>query len=338
MRTTRRPYGFRRGLAALVCTAAASSAQGQVTYREHYSVGPGTATPHELGSVDAVALGPDLRLYVGQARRVEVFDSTGYVNAIGAGAGGEVSALGVTPDGDTVVVYDHPARRVVFVERSGRISRSFALPFQPEGRLNMLALRGGGFLFVGPVAGHAHLAHRVGPDGAAHAAFGELVPAGDGGSSHPLIRAQMAQGWAAELPDGDVVLALHAPYVLARFSPEGEMRWQIRDSLLPDPRERHIVASETAYRVSPYPQVTDVHALTDGMVQVLAADFESETRTEDIRRASDGALVSRRTFPFSVYPWVMTRTGPAAGHAVISSLDPVRRLIVASWTAALPSP
>lgn len=45
-----------------------------------------------------------------------------------------------------------------------------------------------------------------------------------------------------------------------------------------DPRERHIVASETAYRVSPYPQITDVHALGDQLVQVLVADFEAETR------------------------------------------------------------
>lgn len=60
-----------------------------------------------------------------------------------------------------------------------------------------------------------------------------------------LLRAQLLQGRLVELDDGDLLVALRAPYVPARFGRDGRERWRIQDPVLPDPWADHIRVTDS---------------------------------------------------------------------------------------------
>jgi hypothetical protein len=343
---SRRPAAVLRGalLLTLMAGAAATAptASAQMRFTEVYTVG-GTPGPRsDVFSDQSVhALGPAGRLYVGDTPRgtVRVFDTSGRLvlefgsEGTAAGSFTEISSLHFDPTQNALFVHDAARDRVSVFSPAGRLLRIVELSIETR-KLRMYVHGSGALLFVGSLSrAPGSLVHVTDSSGRYIRSFAELLGATHPPRLSPDVREQLTQGSLTELSGGDVIVALRAPYVVGRFSITGVRRWLVRDAQLPEPWRQHVVESPQSFRVRPYPSVTAVQSLGGDLFQIRTADFESGSRSADIRSTRDGRLSSRRSLPFSPYvATVQPDGGHAGGRAVIVSSKPHTRFIVSDWS------
>jgi hypothetical protein len=283
-------------------------------FREWYTVGAAVEPrTHVFSDRSIGALHPSGNLYVGdtEGASIRVYSPRRRMirefGARGRDAGNflSISSIQFPPAGDSVFIHDAILNRVSVFTASGRYVRHFAPRFDARS-LQMYRHGSGNFVFVGPVATvPGSLIHITDSRGEHLRSFADLVDSIVPAHIPPAVREQLTQASLAELPGGDLLVALRAPYVVGRYSISGNRRWLVRETLLPNPWGDYIIHSATEFRVLPYPSVTAVYYLGEELFQVLTADFVAFERTADIRHIRDGRRISRRHLPFSPYPSIV---------------------------------
>lgn len=328
-------------IACLLLHSIGLRAGSQVRFTELYTVGAEDFPEEQVfDEQTTIALTSRGTLYVAEKRlgRIKVFDSTGnFVRQFGnKGKGpGEfqyITSIALTPASDSLYVFDHKLRRVSVFSATGRLVRDFRPALEWDGVLQMERHSTGALLFVGHVSGHRGMVHVLDATGAYVRSLADLLEIDDPHYDDPFLRNQLEQGMVCELSGGDLLVALRAPYVVARFSLDGRKRWQVHDDILPKPWKKHIVFAPRSYKVGVYPSVTGLDDLGGGLFQVITTDIEHERRSSDLRRAADGTLVSRRRLGFDSHPGLSCPREASGSLGVVYVGDPYPRFIVSRWT------
>jgi len=335
--------GARRGVSvALLCTiGVAARAQGPLAFSERFAVGNSRNGESVLIASDVGYLSPSGAVYVvdsrpSRSRRViREYDTHGRLvrqfgdsgSAIGQFL--SVTSVSFSPVGDSIYLFDPAAHRVTVMTPDGAARRAFSPAVGLNwGQTRMYRHSSGSFVFIGAAVDQRGLVHVTDGDGRHLRSFGELLEAGGAFAPTDLVRGQLMQGRVVELRGGDILVALEAPFVAARFSIDGRQRWLVRDGVAPNPLGRWIVQTDTTYAVGPYPRMSALGRLGDSNFLVIVTDIERERRVAQIRRASDGRLIATEPMPFSSH---VNETLPLAGRstALIYTHVPAIRFIVA---------
>ena len=178
---------------------------------------------------------------------------------------------------------------------TGELLHESTPKFQVTGPFTLGALNGR-LVGIGRIDDSASLLHFIDVHGELLGSVGDLLPP-DTPRNSRLIP-QLVQGDVCGLPDGDLVIALRAPYRLARYS-RSERVWDATDDVLPDPWNHHIIATADRYSVRPYPAILKVECWPGDVIRVVWADFERREKWLDIRSARTGDLIERREVDFS---------------------------------------
>lgn len=312
-----------------------------LSFAEIYTVGTDSVPAEQaFDPVSAMALGADGTLYVGSTRpaRLASFDSQGrfltWIGREGTGPGEfeVVSSIALSADGDSVFVHDRFRGRISLFTRRGQHLRTINVQLRSEAPIKMYRHSSGMFLFVGAAGETNDLVHVVDERGAHVRSVGALLPPVPSALWTPIIREQLVQGEVVEVAGGDIIVALRAPYRIARFDLLGRRKWETSDTLLPWPWARHIKVTPTSYSIAFYPSINGAHALDEDLVYILAVDFEGEQRYADVRRASDGSLIRRQRSGFESYVRALRPASVGGGIAAVHVIDPFSRFIVSRWT------
>ena len=327
-------------MSILLLNAPPVDALSQEPYRVLYSVGAEESPAEQVFDEHiTVALSRSGILFVAETRigSIRVFDSSGrFVRQFGRRGEGpgeylSITSMAVGPAGDSLYVFDHKNRRVSVLSPTGTLLREFRPQLEWSGPLQMERHTSGALLFIGHSAKHRGLVHVVDPKGTYIRSFGDLLEIDDHQHDTPLMQAQLLQGQVCELSDGDLLVALRAPYVVARFALDGRRRWVVRDDVLPKPWIKHIVAAERSYRVASYPSVTGLDALGNGVFRVMTTDFERERKFLDTRRASDGTLTDRQAINFGSHQRLLCPVAGARPLGLLFKSDPFPSISVITW-------
>jgi len=274
-----------------------------ILLEEVYTVGGESAPPEEVfGSYQSTALSSTGTVFIGDAQfsQIRVFDSSGkYVNSINGsdqdnGKFGHITSMALAPDESLLYVYDVIKSRVtVFCALQHNYIRHLEPAVQRGVPYEIYAGADGSIYFVGNKYGSDYLVHRHDRDGHYIYSFAQLLDYLPLQYDNDVVRMQVNRGFATVLDDGDLLIALAAPYRLARYSPAGEQRWLVTDPILPNPWEGYIEYSRDTYRSSIYPQVVRIFDLGPDHFIVPVYDIESSTAIYHVRNTRDGSLVAQ---------------------------------------------
>ncbi len=328
---------------ALSCNKAEAQ-RPPLDFEDIYTVGALDAPEHEIfGMYLAVALAHDGQLYVGDqsAKEIRVFDSEGnYLKTLGRKGQGpgeyqSIISLALTPDDDSLYVYDFINARVsVYDSDNLEYNRTFTLK-DIEAKVYKMYFIHGRLLFVGNrIEDHA-LAHLFDIQGNYIESFGILLNVDNEKYDTQFMWNQLNQGVAAGMLDGGIILALLAPYRIARYSKKGQLKWLVKDDVLPDPWDGYIEYTPNRYSVSTYPQIVSIYNLTEEYFIVFVYDLEHEKAFYDIRNSQTGILISRNAFESDRFVENMIGIKNGAGLVAVKNTDPYPYIAVSRWFFSL---
>jgi WD40 repeat protein len=328
---------------ALSCNDAKPQ-QPPLVLEEIYTVGALDAPEHEIfGMYLAVALARDGQLYVGDqsAKEIRVFDYEGnYLKTLGRKGQGpgeyqSIISLALTPDEDSLYVYDFINGRVsVYDTKNLEYNRTFKLKNLETKPYKMYFINDK-LLFVGNRVKDHTLAHLFDIQGNYFGSFGTLLNVDDENYDTPFMWNQLNQGMATGMPDGGIILALLAPYRIAGYSKGGRLKWLVKDDVLPDPWDGYIEYTPNRYSVSTYPQIVSIYSLTEEYFIVFVYDLEHEKAFYDIRNSQTGILASRNAFKSDIFMETMIEIKDKFGLAAVKNTDPYPYITVSRWFFSL---
>lgn len=289
-----------------------------------YSVSRSEMGPGPLN----VALDAHARLHLGNGRQgvVARFDTAGMLSEERRVSGFHDFDLG--GNGHLFILTDSS---IVEFNSNGQPVASTATGFELDGGARLHRHSRGSFFVLGAAQGKISLIHRVDTAGYAGSFFEPLRNAPARYQAQQL-RAQLNQGVLCEASEGDLLVALAAPYLVGRFTPSGVERWLVADSLIAAPWDGAISLAPDRYSVSVYPMISALNCLDRDVFQVIITDHENARRISDIRRVSDGSLISRSDWPYESHPTVLGTFDAQWRLGVIYHSSPgVRKYVVVRW-------
>lgn len=272
-----------------------------------YTVGDDERIDAELfGSNVSVALSSEGLLYVGDrsSGEIRLFDSTGThrrtIGRAGRGPGEFVglARLALSGNEDTLYVYDAGQRRVsIFtapdlqhIQDVPVDLRNFGHPLDLHWQRSTRRL-----LLTDHVLERTEVVHAIALDGTRVQSYAPFLEDLTVEPDAEVVLSQINSGYVTELPDGDLVVALAAPYMLARFAPDGTERWRVTDDIVPSrPWVEYIDYSPESYRSRVYPQVVEVGSIGEDRLLLSIVDVEANTVHFDVRDARSGRLLHRQ--------------------------------------------
>ena len=208
--------------------------------------------PRTIGALDSPAeevfddwvigrISPDGSLVTGEVRvgTIRVFDPDGSIRSefgrIGEGPGEfrSVTSIALAGNADTLYVWDHKLGRVTVFTGDGTRIRDFRPEVSLTGIPTMERHRSGGLLFLGAHRDLGEIAHRTSAEGEYLGSFADLLPAAF--TRPEMLKAQLSNANVCQARNGDWIVALQAPYVVGRYSPEGAEKWVVSDPDWPSP-------------------------------------------------------------------------------------------------------
>ena len=304
------------------------SGQPVISHRSSYVVDrnalddPAASPDDVFGRIQTAAIDRNEHLYIADADhgeiRVFANDESGAIrnaNTIG-GLGqnpGEYTLLGyigLDASGSTLYAHDMALSRVdVYATEGMNLVRHFPVPL--SGLQRMLVHSSGMLVFAGYKPGVRELVHVVDPSGQSVRSMADLLEIDDSLSDLPAVRAAISRAVVAELPGGDLLVALAAPYRIARITLAGDLKWVMDDPVLPNPWEGYVTAGPGSLSVSAYPEISGVFVLSDDVFCVTAHDYEEERAFYDLRSTRDGSLLNRVRMPITEQLLTTSRDGLA---------------------------
>ena len=140
----------------------------------------------------------------------------------------------VTSSSGHVVAYDFALARITIIGASDLEHIATSNLERAGGSIFNIGCSDDTVYLAGYLHGEAGLVHSYGLDGKYINTTGDI--ANELLSSiHPNARQQMGQSRIALIPDDGMLVALHAPYRVARFDAQGESLWQVADDFVPNP-------------------------------------------------------------------------------------------------------
>lgn len=328
------------GLINILVVSTNTWAQDSFSSQTLHVYGESESDPATIfGSYQSVAMSSRGDLYIadGSFTEIRLFRNGEHVASRGReGRGpGEFTGLHsicLTADERYIVAYDYAIPRLSLFDANTLDFVRSSSPEKAAGAVYNLMCEGRGDVFLtGHMAGSTGLAH-------AFTLQGEYLNSSADLASDLLkeqlqpIRNQLGQAHAAPLGTDGILIALMAPYRLARVSPEGRILWSIRDPFIGDPMGKYITASGDRFSVTPYKGVTGVHVLDDKRFAVGIIDPETEESWLDVRALSGGELLNRHQLPAGTKVLdIRPKVGDVEGRIVFRQNRPYPVIEVHEW-------
>lgn len=270
-----------------------------------YAIGEtenGTSTV--FGSHQSVAISGQGDLYIADHdfREIRLFRNGKYVVSQGREGRGPGEFLGLhsiclTADEQFIVTYDYAIPRISLFDAKTLDYVRSATPEKAAGAIyNLECGVGDEILLSGYMTGETGLLHAFDIQGNYLRSYGDLASDLFEGLIPPA-RVQLGQAYSAMLGDDGALVALMAPYRVAHVSPDGAIRWSIRDPFVKNPIDEHVVATTAQFSVAPYKGITGVYQMDEEHFGVSIYDPETDASWLDVRGVADGRLVNRHQLP-----------------------------------------
>jgi DNA-binding beta-propeller fold protein YncE len=323
--------------------AVAQTGESAVRLDSVYAVGALDAPDEELFGANVTgAVTATGEVYVGDGASgtIRLFDASGqFVRETGSRGRGPGEFSGITRlvlSGDSLYVLDAVQRRIsVFTAPALEFARAVSFAMNGHGVFDFARLPDGSFALFGVEYDGDAVVHRYSADGTRLRSIAELLEIDDALNAHPVGRTQAGVTYGTVFPDGDLVVALAAPYRMMRVGAGGTVRWRTSDDLLPKPWEGYITATDESFRVDPYPQIVSVERVGDDRILVHAVDasVDSEPRGWcDLVDASTGQRLQRWDCPGDAFLQSVRPGDAGSGWSVWKRAEPFPQLTVFRYT------